>query len=698
MAQSQRNIMLRITGDTKHFEEHIKKANVETSKFRKSVEKATTTNKFFANQFQKAATAASTLHGPLNGISGRLNALATTFRIAGVSAVAMGTALGGLTIGLKHGFDAAVQTEHQMARLEGVIQATGGASGFTAEQMDEMARSIAMNTLASTEGVRGAMAALATFSTISGDTFERTINVSQDLAEVMGSDIQGATMQLAKALDAPILGMNSLRRAGVSFTAQQREQIKELEKTGELFKQQEIILGAVEAQLRGVAEAAASNTFVGAMDTLGQSVTEFWEKVVMASGAMEKFKGWINSISESIQRATREFDLQSASIHTLQGEMAVMDTEIMELAASYETANWLMKKGIEKTLEEKLELRRRHHEAIKELQEKEKAAQEAADNAAAQSAQTLAENRAAALAKVQEKIDKIVNRVQGQIEASQTREAGTSDDPMDKANAQYEARLARMERDKALAMEQHEGNLEIERIYNELEIQLMQEHEARKEEIRTEAYEKQQAEQKEARDQRIKELKEEHDARMNMYNAYANAVSSTLGTIAGAMKEGSKAQQVALWAEKAVTIAKVNMNIIDAMSDALTIGYPQNMVAMGQVAALGASLVAQLASISSVGSRASGGAVLPGGRYMVGEHGPEMITMGRVGGQVTKTEDLTPNVNVSIVESAERAGTVQQEGDNIEVYVAAAMSRLTNDLNSGRGLFAAVENRYGLQR
>jgi hypothetical protein len=663
------------------------------------VEGATTTNKFFANQFQKAATAASTLHGPLNGISGRLSALATTFRIAGVAAVGFGTAVGGMSIGLTKGFRAAVETEHQMARLEGVLNATGGAAGFTAEQIDEMARNIAMSTLASTEGVRDAAAALATFSTISGDAYERTLNVAQDVAEVMGTDIKGATLQLAKALDAPLLGMNSLRRAGVSFTAQQREQIKVLEESGDLFAQQELILAAVEAQLGGTAAAAADGTFVGAMDTLGQSVQEFFERVVKTSGAVEKFTGWINSLSESIQRQTREMDLSSNSIHTLLGEYRVMTEQIEEQQKRVQEAGFGTRWAQQKTLDEMLAKRAAHKEAIDELIKKEKEAQDAADAGAAAAADALAENKAAALAKIGEEAQKLIDKVQGQIAASETREAGSDDDPRVKADAQYEQRIAAMERMKQANMEYYQSSSELQRVFNELEIQLKEEHEAKLTEIEETEREERAKKWIKWADERRKEeeeIQKEKERNLSMMEA---AAESSMRTTASLLKEGSKAQKVALIAEQAIAIPRMAMKFNEALMNALASGpWPANMAAYAQVASLGAGLLSNMANMTKVSGRALGGTVVPGGRYMVGEHGPEILQMGTGSGHVVKNEDISPNVNVSIVENAERAGTVQQEGMDIEVYVAAAMTRLNNDLNSGRGLFAAVENRYGLQR
>jgi hypothetical protein len=83
---------------------------------------------------------------------------------------------------------------------------------------------------------------------------------------------------------------------------------------------------------------------------------------------------------------------------------------------------------------------------------------------------------------------------------------------------------------------------------------------------------------------------------------------------------------------------------------------------------------------------------------MVGEHGPEILQLGMTPGKVTSAENSAPNVNVNIIESGDKAGTVEQEGADIQVFVAAAMNHLNDEFSSGRGLFANMEAKYNLSR
>jgi hypothetical protein len=266
----------------------------------------------------------------------------------------------------------------------------------------------------------------------------------------------------------------------------------------------------------------------------------------------------------------------------------------------------------------------------------------------------------------------------------------------------YQIAVEQLQRLRELKMAQFNEDAELQRVFNETELATAELHMEKMAEARVKDWKVELAERNEKRDA-IKEFAEFEqqviEERAKLARAYVNGVGSAFGTLATLLEEGSKAQRAALVIEKATATASALISFNTALMTALADkqGFPANMAAYGAVAATGAAVLANLAAVS-VSGRASGGPVAPGGRYMVGEHGPEILTLGMTPGQITKAEDISPNVNVTIIEDAERAGQVQQEGDNVQVFVAAAMQHLTNEFNSGRGIWAAVENKYGLAR
>lgn len=286
-----------IEATTQKYVSEVGKARDAASQFRKESVRLEKRNQMASASFQKAANAASVLHGPLNGISGRLSSLSTSFRIMSPLAIAAGASITALTAVSVRSTKQLALVEHQMLRLNAVFKATGYSAGQTAESFDQFARSLARSTLASSEGVREAGAILATFADITGSNFDETIVLAQDMAEVFGGNLTSSVQQLAKALQDPILGLSALRRSGISFTEAQREQIKVLHESGQALEAQNAILAAVKAQVGGAAAAVAEGSVVGQVDTLTQNVTELGEqfaKLLKLDSGLKKFLANLN--------------------------------------------------------------------------------------------------------------------------------------------------------------------------------------------------------------------------------------------------------------------------------------------------------------------------------------------------------------------------------------------------------------------
>lgn len=146
------------------------------------------------------------------------------------------------------------------AKLAAVIEATGGAAGFTADQMADMAMELRQITQVDDDVIKGAQTVIATFKEIRGDEFERTTAAAVDMAAVLGGDASGAAMQLAKALNDPEKGLTMLTKSGVGFTEAQKKMVAEMIKAGDTAGAQGVILDELEGQFGGAAKAAADAT------------------------------------------------------------------------------------------------------------------------------------------------------------------------------------------------------------------------------------------------------------------------------------------------------------------------------------------------------------------------------------------------------------------------------------------------------
>lgn len=183
-----------------------------------------------------------------------------------------------------------------LAKLEAVIRSTGNASGLSSKQMQDYAAELQRVTTFEDDATINAMALLSTFKSIQGDTFKQTIASAQDLATVLGTDLNGAVMQLGKALEAPEIGLTMLRRSGISFSNQQIEQIKKLVEEGRKHEAQMVMLKEVQSQFGGAAKAAAA-TADGAWKQLGNTIGDVMED--LGSG-VESTRGMAKSMNEYI--------------------------------------------------------------------------------------------------------------------------------------------------------------------------------------------------------------------------------------------------------------------------------------------------------------------------------------------------------------------------------------------------------------
>ena len=99
---------------------------------------------------------------------------------------------------------------------------------------------------------------LAATADVAGGAFDRATQAAFDLAATGFGAAETNAVQLGKALNDPIKGISALTRSGITFTESERNLIRTLVESGDTLKAQEMILGAIEAQVGGTAEATAN--------------------------------------------------------------------------------------------------------------------------------------------------------------------------------------------------------------------------------------------------------------------------------------------------------------------------------------------------------------------------------------------------------------------------------------------------------
>jgi|GEM_PF-2144128 len=407
------DLVTTMRADTAKFDKDIDKTKQRLRGYTTDAKKSTKQNDSLSNSFKSAAGNAAMLPGPLgniagqvDGLSGTITSLGTAWGVMGGSAaVAIGTISKGLPI--------LAETERRLLQQEQLLKSTGYASGYTAEQLDKMARQLALSTLTSTQEASKAIGVMLTFRSVSEDTLKRAVFLSQDLASVLGGDVTSAAKQLGKALEMPTVGVTALRESGISFTVAQRDMIKEMEESGRVAEAQRFILEELDRQIGGAAGAEAGG-LIGTFDTFGQSVEEAYEAMAKWSGAAPMVKHVVAELADGLfavrdifapSNTNESLDLMSEQVKLIQKIKSELKS-----AGGYDKLPSLNPLGYSKN-EYKNDQRRLseigdrlavlREERNKRVQEENEASQKAAKAEAEREKQRLADKKAA-----EEKADK----------------------------------------------------------------------------------------------------------------------------------------------------------------------------------------------------------------------------------------------------------------------------------------------------
>lgn len=176
--------------------------------------------------------------------------------------------------------------ERGLAKVNAVIESTGGVAGVTTEHI--RAQSAALEELAAVDEnlitqAQGVLLTMTNVRNVMGEgnqIFDRATKSALDLSTVMEGDLQGATVLLGKALQDPIKGMSRLSRVGIDLSGAQETLIKKLMESGDVLGAQKVILEAVEERYGGAA-AAAGDTFAGAVARAKDKASDFARDLVL---------------------------------------------------------------------------------------------------------------------------------------------------------------------------------------------------------------------------------------------------------------------------------------------------------------------------------------------------------------------------------------------------------------------------------
>lgn len=203
-----------------------------------------------------------------------VSALGATFTTYFAPIVALSTAVTALTKSLTVMSEREADTAALANGLKGLTTDGTAALNSLKQSADKLGKATLFNEEDFTQGFK----LLTSFRTIGVSSYEQVASTAADMAQVLNQDVNSVLMQVAKALEAPEVGLTALQRSGTRFTDQQKQQVKAMVAAGQTAEAQAFILKELQRQYGGAAQAAAKG-FAGAMDTLGEVTRDAMEEL-----------------------------------------------------------------------------------------------------------------------------------------------------------------------------------------------------------------------------------------------------------------------------------------------------------------------------------------------------------------------------------------------------------------------------------
>lgn len=196
---------------------------------------------------------------------------------AAVAATAAVADFAGKAILAAEGVETANNRLGQISKSMGIF---GSEASNVTQRLIKFAEANELNVAVDAEVIKATQAKLLTFKQLAqtadetGGSFDRATMAALDLAAAGFGSAETNAIQLGKALQDPVKGITALARAGVTFTKQEKEQIKTLVESGKVLQAQDLILTSIETQVGGTAEATAkaSDKMALAFDNVYESV------------------------------------------------------------------------------------------------------------------------------------------------------------------------------------------------------------------------------------------------------------------------------------------------------------------------------------------------------------------------------------------------------------------------------------------
>jgi hypothetical protein len=221
------------------------------------------------------------------------------------------------------------------------LKSTGEAANITAKEIRGLSDRIGELAGRDAEEVQAAENVLLTFQRVRNEVgegnkiFDRASLSIANVSARLGKDLNGAAIQVGKALNDPIRGVTALGRAGVQFTEQQREQITTLVESGRQLEAQKIILHELQIEFGGSAKAAGRA--LGPFERIRLSFNDMAESIGrILMPVLRRMSAIFSSLSERFQGLSpqqRRMAVQVAAIAAAVGPLLIVLGKLVSVFA-----------------------------------------------------------------------------------------------------------------------------------------------------------------------------------------------------------------------------------------------------------------------------------------------------------------------------------------------------------------------------
>lgn len=221
---------------------------------------------------------------------------------AKLAGVALGTAIAGgvtlLTAGIAKVIANSSAAEREVAQLDAIIKSTGGAAGYTRQQLLDMADTLSSKSTFSGGEIVEAQTRLLSYSGILGTNIPRAMQAIIDQSARLGISVSQSAETIGRALESPSKAAAALAQQGfgAAFTKEVRGTIDELVRAGKEGEAQVMILEILEESYGGAAQ-AARDTFSGALKALSNTLNDV---TTGKDGSLKEAAAAVNSLVETL--------------------------------------------------------------------------------------------------------------------------------------------------------------------------------------------------------------------------------------------------------------------------------------------------------------------------------------------------------------------------------------------------------------